>query len=224
MRIIRWLILLFATSFAVPAHAESDRQQWVTLTGDVALDKNDSLALTGIFRSKGDSFDLGQRLVRVGYNHKLKTGVTLNFAYTHVRNFIDGGPDPIQHRFSQSATVPLGKIGGGKLDARIQAEEVLAQGADDLGLRLRPRLRWQVPLDSDGKVEAQFSNELIFGLNDTDYGQFAGLTANRASAGMHFSLSKHVGIAPGYIWQLVNRENAPSRNDHILSLTLDFRL
>ena len=67
----------------------------------------------------------------------------------------------------------------------------------------------------------QLSDELIFALNDTDFGQIRGLTANRAGAAVHFDVGQHFGIMPGYTWQLVNRSGAPVRHDHILGLTLE---
>jgi hypothetical protein len=218
---LRFLIAVAAMMAALPVQADNNRQEWLTLTGDVKLDGNDSVSATVIFRSRPDSFDAGQRILRAGVTHRLNGGKSLSFAYTHVRGFVSTGPDTTQHRLSQSFAFPLGKFASGKLDARLQAEEAVTESYDDIGIRLRPRLRWVRPLDKKNEVELQLSDEVIWSLNDTDYGQVSGFSANRAGAALHFGLGKHFGIAPGYTWQLVNRATGPNRNDHVLGLTLD---
>jgi Protein of unknown function (DUF2490) len=210
-----FLALLSASTIG---HAESTRQQWLTLTGDVELDKNDSLSASLILRSQPDSFDLGQRFIRLGFRHDLNDDVSLSLSYAHVTAEVPCGGDKVQHRFAQGISFPLVQ----DVDARVQLEEVFGvTGNDDIGVRLRPRVRWRHDLNQSGKVELQVSDELIFALNDTDFGQISGLTANRAGAAVHFDVGRHFGIMPGYTWQLVNRSGAPTRNDHILGLTLE---
>ena len=200
------------------ALADSTRQQWLTLTGDVELDANDSVSAHLILRSQPDSFDLGQRFIRLGYRHDLADDVSLSLSYAHVTTEVSGGRDPVQHRLAQGISFPLVH----EVDARVQLEEVFGvTGSNDVGVRFRPRVRWRHDLNQSGKVELQLSDELIFALNDTDFGQNRGLTANRAGAAVHFDVGDHFGIMPGYTWQLVNRSGAPTRNDHILGLTLE---
>jgi hypothetical protein len=217
----RFLIALIASTTAVPLQADNNRQEWLTLTGDVKIDYNDSVNATVILRSKPDSFDAGQRILRASIIHRLEYGKSLSLAYTHVRGFVSSGPDTTQHRISQSFALPLGNIADGKIDGRMQAEEAFTESYDDIGIRLRPRVRWVRPLSKKADVELQLSDEVILSLNDTDYGQKSGFTANRATAAVRFGLGKHFGIAPGYTWQLVNRSNGPNRNDHVLGLTVD---
>ncbi len=212
---------LFASAIllsAVPARADSDVQFWLTLYGEAKIDDNDSLTANAILRSRPDQLEAGQRLLRVGLSHKMNGGVALSFAYTHVETFNSNGPDAIQHRLTQGVALPLSDT----FDARLQAEEIFANGGD-IGLRARGRLRWIRPLDHDRKIDLQISDELIWAVNDTGWGQNAGWTANRAGAAVKFKLDDHVAIAPGYTWQLVNRRLAENRNDHVLGLTLEGR-
>lgn len=210
-----FLTLLLAST---TGRAESTRQQWLTLTGDVDLGEKDNLSANLILRSQPDSFDLGQRFIRLGYRHDLNDDVSLSLSYAHVTTEVSGGSDPVQHRLAQGISFPLVQ----EVDARVQLEEVFGvTGSNDVGVRFRPRVRWRHDLNQSGKVELQLSDELIFALNDTDFGQNRGLTANRAGAAVHFDVGDHFGIMPGYTWQLVNRSGAPTRNDHILGLTLE---
>lgn len=215
LRLIGALTLLAG---AQPALAESTRQQWLTLTGDVELDANDSISANLIFRSRPDSFDLGQRFARLGFTHRVADDVSLTLNYAYVTTSVSGASDKVQHRLAQSVSFPLVQ----DVDARLQLEEAFGvTGSNDMGIRLRPRLRLQHGLDKEGRIELQLSDEVIFALNSTDFGQASGFTANRAVAAVHFDLGDHFGIMPGYTWQLVNRSAAPVRHDHILGLTLE---
>jgi Protein of unknown function (DUF2490) len=221
MFVRRFCQLLGTISLMIPsqaAFADSTRQQWLTLTGDAQLDANDSVSAHLILRSQPDSFDLGQRFVRLGYRHDLTDDVSLSLSYAHVTTEISGGSDAVQHRLAQAIAFPLVR----DVDARVQLEEVFGvSGSNDVGLRFRPRARLRHGLDQEGKVELQLSDEIIFALNDTDIGQTSGFAANRAGAAVHFDVGQHFGIMPGYTWQLVNRSGAPVRHDHILGLTLE---
>ena len=217
-RICQLLGTISLFTFSQAAFAHSTRQQWLTLTGDVELDANDSISAHLILRSQPDSFDLGQRFVRLGYRHDLIDDISLSLSYAHVTTEIPGASDKVQHRLAQAIAFPLAQ----DVDARVQVEEVFGvTGSNDVGLRFRPRVRLRHGLDQEGKVELQLSDEIIFALNDTDFGQTSGLTANRAGAAVHFDVGQHFGIMPGYTWQLVNRSGAPVRHDHILGLTLE---
>lgn len=219
---LRWFCLtVMFSAFAVvaqPAQAEATRQQWLTLTGDVKLDEDDTLSANLILRSRPDSFEVGQRFLRLGYTHALNYDVSLTLNYAHVTTVVDGGSDLFQHRLAQSIAVKLLP----HVDGRVQLEEVFGvTGSDYVGVRFRPRARLRQPLDADGEIELQLTEEAIFALNDTDFGQASGFTANRAGAAVHFDLGEHFAIMPGYTWQLINRSGAPVRNDHILGLTLE---
>lgn len=214
-RLLTIAILLCA--LPASAHASSDGQLWLTYTGDFKIDGNDSITATAIARSRSDELSLGQSLLRAGISHRLRDGKSLSLTYTYVRNFNEGTADTIQHRLGQTLTIPLTR----HLDSRIQAEEVNVPGKAELGLRLRGRMKWVHSLDHEQKVDLQLSDELIWSVNDTKWGQQSGWTANRASAAVHFDLNDHLGIAPGYTWQLIHRYSNPDRNDHILGLTLD---
>ena len=220
MRFFKLFTTLALLVFAQQAVAESTRQQWLTLTGDVKIDANDSASANLILRSRPDSSDLGQRFIRVGYTHRFDNGIGLALSYAHVTTKVDDARDQFQHRLSQSLSFPLLT----DVETRLQLEEVFGvTGANDVGLRFRPRLRLRHALDQSGDIELQLSEEAIFALNDTDFGQNSGFTANRAGAAVHFDISEHFAIMPGYTWQLVNRSGAPVRNDHILGLTLEAR-
>lgn len=201
------------------AHAENTFQQWLTLTGDVKIDRNDNLYGVLLLRSAPDEFELAQRAVQLGWRHRLASKVTLIGVVAHYASFKANTPTRNELRLSQGVAVPVAKLGGGQIEGRLLVEEIFVGGSHDVGMRGRPRLKWTRPLS--GKADLQLTDEAILALNSTDAGQVAGLVANRASAGVRFALSKHFGILPYYTWQHVNRIAARDREDHILGLTFD---
>jgi hypothetical protein len=212
-----WLLAAAIGLTSATAKADDDAQLWLVLTSDLKLDTNDSLTANIIYRSRPDELEAGQRILRAGLSHKINGVVSISATYSHVQTFQESAPDGIQHRFGQSIGLRLGN----NIDTRLQAEEILDQRGNDVGLRVRGRLRWVHPLTPAGDIDLQLSDELILSANDTDWGQNAGWTANRTSAAVHFKLTEHFGVAPSYTWQLVNRAVGANRNDHIFGLTLD---
>jgi Protein of unknown function (DUF2490) len=202
-----------------PARAENTVQQWLTLTGDVRIDRNDNLYGVVVLRSAPDEFKLAQRIVQIGWRHRLADNVTLIGAVAQYTTFRTNGPARMEARLSQGVAMPVATIAAGRLEARLLAEEIFVSGSNDVGIRARPRAKWTRALS--GKTDLQLTDEAIIALNSTDAGQVAGLVANRASVGVRFELSKHFGILPYYTWQHVNRTNAADRDDHILGLTFD---
>ncbi len=212
--------LAFALATGVSAaHAENTVQQWLTLSGDVRLDTNDNAYAVAVLRSAPDELKLAQRVLQLGWRHKLASPVSLIASIGHVTSYRSNAPNRIELRFSEGFAVQIGKVAGGRIDGRLLVEEILVRGSGDVGVRARPRFRWTRPLS--GKVDLQLSNEAIFALNGTDAGQIAGLVANRVGIGTRFALSKHFGIQPNYTWQHINRIDAQDRDDHILGLALD---
>jgi Protein of unknown function (DUF2490) len=212
-------LILAITIGMQSAHAENTVQQWLTLTGDVRLDANDNAFAVAVRRSAPDDLKMAQRVLQLGWRHRVAGKVSLIASLGHVTSYRDNLPNRIEMRLSEGILMPVGHVGGGRIEGRFLFEEILVRGSQDIGVRGRPRLRWTRPIS--GKIDLQLSDEAIFALNRTDAGQVAGLVANRAGAGVRFALSKHFGVQPSYTWQHVNRIAAPNRDDHILGLTLD---
>lgn len=204
-----------------PAFAENDVQYWLTLVAQADVDHNDAIYANAIFRSQPDEFDMGQRKLRLGLNHKFKDGDGVAVAYTHVRFYNDNAADVVQHRFTQAYMFPVGSLADGKVDGRIQAEQIFQEHASEMGLRGRARVRWIKPVDADKNIELTLSEELFWALNTTDWGLESGFNSNRAGATLRFKLNDHFGIAPQYIWQIAHRSNREDRNDHVLGIVLD---
>lgn len=202
------------------AQADSDAQYWLTLTGEMKADGNDTIYANAIFRSQPDEIDLGQRQLRIGLNHKFDSGVAVAVAYTHVRYYNDNTPDVVQHRLTQALILPIADIANGRIEGRLQSEQIFPENAET-GYRGRARIRWIKPLDAAKKIELTLSEELFWAFNNTAWGLDAGFNTNRAGATLRFKLNDHFGIAPQYIWQVANRTNREDRNDHVVGVVMD---
>lgn len=210
---------------ATPAFAEDNAQLWVTTNAETALDDNDKILATIILRSRPDTLNLGQSLLRIGVVHQFKNGISVAGNFAVVTTYRPDRPDRAEHRFAQSISIPItSNFAGGSLDSRLQIEEIFATDGNDLGIRIRPRLRWTLPLVKSKRLSLQITDEMLLAANDTDWGQRAGFQANRFLTGIKVDISKKWTLTPAYTWQLVKRNNAPDRNDHILWLTIDHRL
>jgi hypothetical protein len=211
--------LLFALSTPTLAHADSDVQGWLVIAADAKV--ADKTLVTGdiILRSRSNSVDVAQSIGRIGVRQTLAEGWSAQLTYGLVDSFVEGGSDRIEHRLGQNLGFPVAQLGDWRLDGRVGLEQRLQTSGGEWGWRTRVRLRANHPLGD--KASLQLSEELIGALNDTAWGQRAGLTASRTSAGVRFKLADNVGIAPSYNWQHIFVPGATLTNSHIATLTLD---
>ncbi|MCC7394695.1 MAG: DUF2490 domain-containing protein [Sphingomonadaceae bacterium] len=206
---------------AVPAHADtiSDAQFWLTNTASVAID--DKTWLTGdvILRSHPDALDVGQYIARVGVRRSLGDGWTVQATYGWIDSRNPGGGDTVEHRLGQMVSTHIADFGAWRIDSRLGVEERLRATGGEVGWRVRARLRATRPLTS--RLSFHLSEELIGALNDTAWGQNAGLTASRLGTGINYRFSNHLAIGPSYSWQRVVAATRADRNSHVLGLTID---
>lgn len=207
--------------FAAQAAQASDVQTWAVLAGKIDLDPKTEATLDIVARSNADSFDIGQANARIGVRRDLGDQWKIQATYQYVDTVVSGAPDRYEHRLGQTLSRPIGSIGAVAFDARVVMEERFQPSGGELGWRARERLRASTPIAHN--IALQISEEAIASLNDTDWGQRAGLTATRLSAGVRFGLSNHWGVSPGYNWQHIFLRGEQDRNDHIAALTVDFR-
>lgn len=210
---------------SAPAMAKDEHgfQQWTTLSTDIALGASDSVIGNLIVRSRTDSLEPGLLIARVGWSHDLDDSLTMTLAYTYA-DILQTGPNVHQHRLSQGLTRQLGDIGGGRVRARLQAEEALVEGyGDEFGVRLRGKLQWTRTILPDSGVSLDVSEEMFVSINRTRWGQDGGFTGSRASIGLRFPIRKTLAIQPSYIWQYSDRDGPDDRHTHALGLTIDTR-
>ncbi len=216
------LVLLAGAAIAAPAQAaDEDGQIWTALNASTDLGARTVLTLEGQLRVTDDASRLGQVLVRPSIGLKLDETTTASIGYAYVRTDPVGPAESDEHRLWQQLSFRIAGDGKGiTVTGRSRLEQRWVEGAPDMGWRFRQQVRLTAPLS--GKVRAVGWSEAFINLDDTSWGQNAGLDRWRNSIGLSVPLNSAVSIEPGYINQWVNR---PSRDlvHHIGNVTISAR-
>lgn len=149
----------------------------------------------------------------VGYkvNDKLKVSGGYRFASSR-----RSGPDQIEHRLWQQAAYDLFEAGKFEFGGRTRLEQRWRDGNGETGWRIRQQLSVEHPLDGT-PLTLGLSDEGIFGLNDTGWGNFEGLQENRAKAVVKWKAAG-AGWELGYMNQYKNGINGrdDETNHHVV--------
>ncbi|MBL8537976.1 MAG: DUF2490 domain-containing protein [Hyphomonadaceae bacterium] len=208
---------------ALPASAHtSDRQFWT------------STVLTGRFeqspwqwsvdvqaRFSDDNKGVEQTSVRPALGYRVREGLDLWVGYADITTHRDGN-DVEEQRFWQQANYALGDFAGGAVSGRTRVEQRFRSSGDDAGWRVRQQLRYANPIEGT-PLSIVLSNETMFTLNETDWGQRSGFDQNRAMAGVQWRVNDGLRIEAGYLNQYSNGVSA-DRVSHnlVLNTTLRF--
>jgi hypothetical protein len=120
----------------------------------------------------------------------------------------------MEHRAREQVTFDgLAQIGGGKLNGRIRMEQRWRENADGTGWRLRPYLKYSVPIA--GKTALNVSAEPFFNLNTTPFQGRTGLDRMRNLITVSTPLSKTLTGELGYMNQHGFVKNGPDTSDNI---------
>ena len=215
------MIAALPWALAVPtvARADSDAQAWLVVAADAKVADKTAVTADLILRSRSNSVDVAQTIGRIGVRQTLADGWSVQLTYGLVDSFVEGGSDRLEHRIGENLAFPVASPGDWRIDGRFGLEQRLQSGGGEMGWRARGRLRASYPLSD--KSSLQLSEELIGSFNDTPWGQRAGLTASRTSAGVRFKLADNVGLSPSYNWQHIFVSGARLTDSHIATLTID---
>lgn len=216
------LAALAATIAATPAFAQQeDSQVWGTLAAKTMLDSRTELSFEVIGRG-GDAanglyeVELGGMLGRsIGHGIKIAAG------YVRVPGYRNGNVTNIEDRLRQQIGADFGKLARGALTGRIRLEERFRNTGTDMGLRLRPLLRWTLPVAPGAKTKFVLQHESFITLNSTDWGQKSGYERMRNFAGITVPLAPKLDAEIGYLNQYsFGRGGARDKMDHVASLGL----
>ncbi len=188
---------------AMPAHAQTDTdsQVWTTVEASTALDDGVKLTLEAIGRFGDDAGGLYELEFGGWLGFDAGDGVTISTGYVRVPGYAHGELSKMEDRPRQQISFPLGGFAGGKLSGRVRLEERLRRDGDDIGLRLRPQIKYTLPLGTGSKTALVLSHESFIQVNDTDWGQASGYARMRNAIGVKTPLNKVVSVELGYLNQ-----------------------
>lgn len=110
------------------------------------------------------------------------------------------------------------------LSFRTRVEQRFVDGNSGTMIRVREQVRTSQPISDDGRVQVVIWEEVFFYVNSTDRAA-RGFDANRAFAGVRWSLWPRLGLEVGYMNLFSNGQHgARDRMSHVLSTGLALAL
>jgi hypothetical protein len=106
----------------------------------------------------------------------------------------------LEHRAREQVTFDgFAKLGKGKLSGRIRTEQRWRDGVDGTGWRVRPYLKYSLPIA--GKTAVNLSTEPFFNLNTNSFQRKSGLDRVRNLITISTPVSKTLSLEGGYMNQ-----------------------
>lgn len=218
------LSLILAGLVPVPAHAgPSDRQLWANTLVNVKLGGKWRFQeeVTGRWSDhRGGLYELESNSL-LGY--RLNKVVTVWGGYTHNPVYAHGDLKVMEHRAREQVTFDnFAQIGRGKLNGRIRMEQRWHEGSDGTAWRLRPTLKYALPLA--GKTALNLSSELFLNLNRTSFQTRTGADRMRNLVTVSAPIGSRVTGEIGYLNQHGFVSHGPDTTDHVAYLGLTLNL
>jgi hypothetical protein len=209
-------VALLAAPWLVPAAASatSDSQLWTVTSATVKLSDRWRVSEELTTRFSDNRHGLYEIESNTLLGYRLNKVVTLWAGYTHDPQYAGGDFTIIEHRAREQVTFDnVAKLGPGKLSARIRMEQRWRDGIDGTGWRLRPYLKYSLPIA--GKVALNLSSEPFFDLNTTIFQKKSGFDRVRNLVTLSAPLSKKLTGEIGYMNQHGFVRGGPDTSDNI---------
>ncbi len=220
MRLAVPLAMLLA---GAPVRAQQDRQFWTAVVASGPVRGELALFVYVEIHLEDDASRLGETQLGAGLGWVPSERFSLYGGYFLVTTHRPGAADLKEHRLWQQASYALGAIGPVRLSGRTGIEERMFEGSHDLGWRLQQRVRATLPV-AHGRARLVAFAEMLFNLNDTDWGARAGPAQARGFGGVNLPVGHRESVEFGYFHQRILREGAPDRINHVGLVTFSYRL
>ena len=225
-KILARLALLAAASMPTAAYAaKSDEQLWATTSATVKLSDHWRVQEELTFRFSDNRKGLYEIESNTLLGYKLNKVTTLWAGYTHDPQYAGGLGDftVMEHRAREQVTFDgFAKLGKGKLNGRVRLEQRWREHVDGTGWRLRPYLKYSVPIA--GKTALNLSSEPFLNLNTTPFQGRTGLDRVRNLVTVSTPLTKSLSGEIGYLNQHGFVKNGPDTSDNVAYFGLALNL
>lgn len=200
----------------------ADTQTWATTTVNVKLGDRWQISedLAGRFSDNRHGLYEIESNTLLGY--RLNQVVTLWAGYTHAPQYSAGDFTTMEQRAREQVTFDsFTHLGPGKLSARLRLEQRWRTGAQGTGWRLRPFVKYSVPIE--GKVALNLSSEPFVDFNTTTFQKKSGLERVRNLVSLSVPFAKSLSGEAGYMNQHGFVSGGPDTSDNIayFALTLN---
>lgn len=208
-------------TYSHPAVADSDFQQWLTVSAKTDLDEY--IAVQGEVVARfgdvsGGLYELEKSLL-LGY--KVTEKMTAWAGYVHNPTYAAGDFVTLERRAREQITIDnFASIGTASLSARMRLEQRWRDGVDGVGWRARPYLKLAFPLGSKAAPTLNVTAESFITLNTTAFQSNSGLDRLRSAVSLTMPVSKTVRVEAGYLNQHRFVRGGEDRADHALTASL----
>ncbi|SRR5260221_1612716 len=210
---------------SAPAPAAHDSQIWTTQVITVKLADKLRLQEEVVERFSDNRHGLYEVESNTLLGYRLSKAVTLWGGYTHDPQYSGGHFTVMEQRLREQVTFDnVAKLGPGKLSFRMRGEERWRTNIRATGWRLRPYVKYSVPLAKGSKTALVLSSETFLNLNTTPFQRQDGLDRMRNFIGISTPLSKKLTAEVGYLNQHGFVRGGPDTSDHAASLSLSLNL
>lgn len=204
-----------AALFTTPAAAQDEAFEfWLNPSIGTDLDDDTGIELETAqrFRSAEDG-----RVDTYFFRLWLKQGISDQFTLAGAveQRINDGG---------NNETRTMQQLSGkhGVIRTRLRLEQRFVDNADRMGLRLRPRLGVEVPLDESGRWTAGADAELFWTLRGNNVGSDEGITGLRTQIGVGYEVSDNLALSLTYLRQQDFEDNAPDEVGHAPLIGIEY--
>lgn len=199
-------LLLFASgilALVAPAEARaSDSQSWVAGTAMVKLSDEWAVSQDLTARFSDNRHGLYELEMNSLIGFQLSKTLAFWAGYDHDPQYSGGRFTIMEHRLPQIVTANnFARLGRGRLSARMRLEERWRDGRSGTAWRLRPYLRYSLPLDKKTNTALTISEEPFFDLNRTSFQTVAGLERLRSLVAITTPIGKKLTVDIGYMNQ-----------------------
>ena len=214
-----------AMTLAAPASAADVAQLWTGANVTVKLSDHWRLSQEITVRFSDHRSGLYEIESNTLFGYRLSKTVTIWAGYTHDPQYAAGDFTVMEHRVREQVTFDnLAQIGGGKLSGRMRMEQRWRDGLDGTGWRIRPFLKYAVPLRKGSRTAFVLSTEPFFNLNRTAFQRSTGLDRVRTFVGVSVPLGRNLAAEAGYLNQHTFVRNGRDTDDHVASVSFNIAL
>lgn len=208
-----------STVAAVPARAQQqDEQLWLQINTNLPVTDRVRLTLEQIARFSDHQGGLYQTEFGGLLSYRIVRGIEIGVGYRKVGAH-NGNTGADEDRIRQQVVASFGR-----LTSRLRVDERFNPRGDEVGFRIRPLIRYNLPLRQRGWA-LFVSHESFILPNSTAWGQRAGYERMRNVAGLVVPVARGMTADVGYLNQYrLARDGARAQMDHALNLQLTINL
>lgn len=216
---------LLSAAVSAPAFASHDQQLWTTQVVNVKLGDKWRVQQELVERFSDNRNGLYEIESNTLLGYRLNQAVTVWGGYTRDPQYSAGNFTVMEQRLREQVTFDnVAKLGPGKLSLRVRGEQRWRNNVAGTGWRLRPYVKYSVPLGKGSKTSLVLSNETFLNLNTTTFQRQDGLDRMRNLIGISTPLSKRLTAEIGYLNQHGFVRGGPDSSDHVASISLSLNL